>query len=125
MIKRQNQVADGGSAPATGRLRITRDNATVRDKLRAYKIVVDGAVVGKVKRDKSVLVDLAPGRHAMLVSLDWCSSKPIVVEIVEGAECSVECGPNPDAELRTAAQVTQAPDTYLWLRQTGNDGTAS
>lgn len=116
MIKRHNEITDRGPAPATGRLTITRDSSTVRDKLRAYKITVDGAVVGKVKRDKSVSVDLAPGKHAMLVSLEWCSSKPLVVEIVEGAECSVECGPNPDSELRTSAQITQAPDTYLWLR---------
>lgn len=98
-----------------GRLRVSRDSAKWRDKWRAYTVLIDGNAVGKVKRGASVSMPLAPGPHVALLRINWCSSPELPIEIPNGAELHLECGPA-RSELGNARQMTEAPHTYLWLR---------
>lgn len=54
------------------------------DLLRAYKIVVDGRVVGKVGNRGSTEFDVAPGRHTIQMKIDWCGSPTLEFHAAEG-----------------------------------------
>lgn len=54
------------------------------DWLRAYKIVVDGRVVGKVGNGDSAEFDVAPGRHTIQLRIDWCGSPTLEFHAAEG-----------------------------------------
>jgi hypothetical protein len=99
----------------TGTLRVTRDPAKWRDKWRAYRILVDGVQVGKVRRGESASVALTPGAHRVRLRIDWCTSPELAVEIAAGRQSELECGPE-RSELGNARQMREAPETYLWLR---------
>ncbi|HOJ99126.1 MAG TPA: hypothetical protein PLW34_06165 [Termitinemataceae bacterium] len=42
-----------------------------QDKLRAYKIVCDGKVIGKIRDNQSVKIYIPAGSHEIYASLDW------------------------------------------------------
>ena len=98
-----------------GTLRVSRGTAKWRDKWRAYTVLVDGNVVGKVRRGASMSTQILPGAHIAQLRIDWCSSPLLPIEIPIGAELHLECGPA-ESDLGTARQMVEAPDTYLWLR---------
>lgn len=100
-------------------LRIKRDSGYV-DKVRAYKIILDGNVVGKIKDGEEIEIDVAPGNHQLYVKIDWCRSNTVEFamneEIVEA-----ECGSNlrgakfwiPFIEL---IYIIFKRNQYMWLR---------
>ncbi|GAA2760828.1 hypothetical protein [Actinopolymorpha rutila] len=94
---------------------MTREPARWRDKWRAYRILVDGVQVGKVRRGESTTVTLTPGTHHVRLRIDWCTSPEVSVDITAGEQSELECGPA-RSELGNARQMREAPDTYLWLR---------
>src|SRR5256885_662848 len=62
------------------------------DSLRAYKIKLDGVVVGSVRARESVTVPVAPGRHSLVLLIDWCGSEQIDFESQPGEHLCFECG---------------------------------
>jgi hypothetical protein len=42
-----------------------------RDGLRAYRVVVDGRPVAKLRRGRTCAIAVGPGRHRLYVRLDW------------------------------------------------------
>ncbi|MGW0230875.1 hypothetical protein ACWDWO_21390 [Actinopolymorpha singaporensis] len=104
-----------GTPSGTGALRVAREPAKWRDKWRAYRILVDGVQVGRVRRGESTTVTLTPGTHHVRLRIDWCTSPEVSVDITAGEQSELECGPA-RSELGNARQIRDAPHTYLWLR---------
>jgi hypothetical protein len=75
-------------------LKIARPKKKWQDRVRAYKILVDGAEVGEVRQLGEFLVPVAPGRHSVQFKIDWCCSPSIEIEVAEGATEVVACEPN-------------------------------
>jgi len=48
--------------------------------LRAYKVVLDGKVIGTIKDGEQVEFDVAPGRHQLQLKIDWCRSNIVDFE---------------------------------------------
>ncbi|MGW5669683.1 hypothetical protein [Micromonospora sp. NPDC003776] len=111
-------ATDVGTPTGMGMLRVAREPASWRDKWRAYRILVDGFQVGKVRRGESSAVMLTPGVHHVRLRIDWCTSPEVSVDISAGEQCDLECGAA-RSELGNARQMREAPDTYLWLRPAG------
>jgi hypothetical protein len=90
------------------------------DRLRAYKIKIDDVVVGKVKARDSVTIPLTPGRHLIVLRIDWCGSETIDFEVQPGEHVTFECGSSLQGWriLLGLLYITFLTNQYLWLRKT-------
>lgn len=62
------------------------------DKLRAYRVFVDGDKVGTIRQGEDRFFPLKPGTHEVVLWIDWCRSNRLVVDIAEREEVQMECG---------------------------------
>lgn len=77
----------------TARIRVERTASRKSDRLRAYKVVLDGLVVGKLKKGESVTLDTSPGDHELHLAIDWACSPKLDLELSAGQETHVRCWP--------------------------------
>jgi len=68
------------------KITVTRKKAWA-DKIRSYKIYIDGVKVGKVREGKSWSKELSEGAHKIQLKIDWYSSKTIEFDSSENFEC--------------------------------------
>ena len=61
------------------------------DFLRAYKVVLDGEPVGTIRQGKSRSFEVKPGHHEIFLTVDWCSSQPIFVNLAPSARVHLIC----------------------------------
>src|SRR5687767_12670256 len=89
------------------------------DRLRAYKVNVDGAVVGLIRARESVTVPISPGRHSVRLRIDWCSSEQIDFQTQPGEHVFFECGSSLSGwrVLLALFYITFWTHRYLWLRR--------
>jgi hypothetical protein len=66
---------------------------TRRDRKRAYRVMVDGSRIAKVKHGQTVKLELSPGPHDLSLKIDWCSSNRVALDVKEGDEVHMTCGP--------------------------------
>lgn len=87
--------------------------------LRAYQLVVDGVSVGKVRSGREVEVAIRPGYHVVELTIDWCRSNPIGLQVREGESCLLSCGSNYTglALFRGVTRMMTDSSNYLWLRE--------
>jgi hypothetical protein len=64
------------------------------DRSRAYKVLIDGEMVGEVRHGESRDFQVPPGRHQLRLKIDWTSSKTIDCELGAGDEAKFRCGPS-------------------------------
>jgi hypothetical protein len=60
------------------------------DKLRAYKVELDGSVIGEIRDGESRQFPVSQGSHTLLLKLDWCTSETVAFELSDkpvGFEC--------------------------------------
>jgi CHAT domain-containing protein len=90
---------------------------------RAFSVLVDGNVVGKIRSGQSEIYNVPAGTHRVQVKLDWYTS-PEVTVTTAAAECvAFVCGPSvPDPEvkrsrayLRDIKKALTEPGSYLEL----------
>src|SRR5262249_16466113 len=63
---------------------VTRVPHPWRDRIRAYKLVVDGATVGAVRLGETLDVQVTPGRHRVWMRVDWCRSQKLDLDASDG-----------------------------------------
>jgi cold shock CspA family protein len=97
-------------------IRITRESGYA-DVLRAYKVVLDGKVIGTIRDGQQVEFDVAPGRHQLQLKIDWCRSNIVDFE-VDGGTVEFECGSNVGGcnGMMAIYYVVFLSGEYLWLR---------
>jgi hypothetical protein len=77
----------------TATIHVQRTPDGYTDSLRAYKVLVDGQVQGRLKRGESVDVQVAPGVHTVRMAVDWCRSRQHTVEVADGGTAVLEAAP--------------------------------
>ncbi len=77
---------------AQGTIELERTKAWT-DKLRAYKVTVDGAEVGTIKQGTTESFTVAPGAHEVQLKIDWALSPPLTVDVPAGATVALTCRP--------------------------------
>jgi len=75
------------------KIEIVRLGRPVGAALRTYKVYVDGHHVGRVWRNRSAAVRVAPGLHRVQLRIDWAFSPELEVLITEGAQVTLLCRP--------------------------------
>jgi len=89
-----------------------------RDGLRAYRVVVDGCLVTKLRRGQARTISVSPGRHRLYLRLDWWLRCPeLEVELGPGASADFVCRAR-GSLLDGADLVDSDPRAYLDLTRT-------
>jgi hypothetical protein len=88
------------------------------DRLRAYTVVLDGEVVGKIKNGQRLELNVTPGEHQLHLKIDWCRSNFVDFQF-EGAPVAFECGSNFRRKKLPGAifYVTFGRHKYIWLER--------
>ena len=89
------------------------------DRLRAYKVVLDGNVVGEVKNGKKIEVNASEGRHELFLKMDWCRSNAVEFESNGSSDIEFECGSNLRGLkiLLTIVYASFLRSKYIWLNK--------
>jgi hypothetical protein len=89
------------------------------DRLRAYKVIVDGSLAGTVGAGQSVSIPMTPGRHTLVLQIDWCGSEEIPFEARTGEHVTFECGSSLAGwrVFLAAYYFLLRTQDYLWLRR--------
>ena len=93
------------------------------DRIRAYKVFLDGAEVGKIMRDQTLKLDVESGDHEIFLTLDWVSSNKLVFRAKPNEDVYLECGNNikvdwsPLTILRAIGAVTVVRSSYLYVKR--------
>ena len=90
-----------------------------RDRARAYRVLIDGEEVGRVKQGERIEFAVRAGLHTVELRIDWCRSPVRTLSIGEGDTVRLVCHPAGnswtglwDATVRRAQYiVVRAPDT--------------
>jgi len=73
------------------------------DRLRRYRIIVDGGEVGRLKSGEELRIGLSQGKHRIVARIDWARSNELSVEIRAGEAIEIEVGSNARRWLLIAA----------------------
>ena len=100
-------------------IRVTR-GVSFADRLRAYRIIVDGVERARLNAGKSVDISVAAGGHSVVAKIDWCGSPTVSLRVDADATATLECDSNLKGfRLLTGSFYTLfLRDQYLTLKQT-------
>ena len=96
-----------------GRVAVRREPGS-SSILRAFRVLVDGKEVGRLRRDGELGVDVEPGTHAVQIRIDWAGSKPLEVTVGPGEVVRLVCEPAPF--IQGLISIFRAPSEYIQLR---------
>jgi hypothetical protein len=98
-------------------IKIKRESGYV-DRFRAYKVVLDGDVIGEIKNGQEVEFAISPGSHQLHLKIDWCRSNIVNFETA-GKLVNFACGSNLRGIklLFTFLYTTFLRSQYLWLKK--------
>jgi hypothetical protein len=82
-----------GHLAADAVIRVKR-STSYPDRIRAYRILVDGQEMARLNDGESVELPVVSGRHTIVAKIDWCSSPTLNVNIRDGETVNFECGSN-------------------------------
>jgi hypothetical protein len=74
-------------------IRVTRTTG-YPDRLRAYRIVLDGYEMARVNAGQFVEFPVFSGMHSIVAKVDWCSSPTLNRSVRKGETVQFECGSN-------------------------------
>ena len=97
--------------PATAKLIVTREKAYI-DRIRDYRILLDGAEVLRVGAGGVVEAPIVPGPHSLEARIDWARSQPLTFDAKAGEEVVVQVE-NPWNALTALFAAVVRPTHYL------------
>lgn len=104
------------------KLTIQRDTGYA-DRMRAYKVILDGRVVAKIKNGQRVTLEIDTGEHELFLKVDWCRSNKLNFSTQTGEDVAFSCG----SSLRGMKvflvffYATILRHKYLWLGPAPDD----
>jgi len=63
-------------------LTLKRDSGRA-DDLRTYEVVIDGEIIGRIRRRETAMFLLSGGRHELQIKMDWWGSPSIQFSVAE------------------------------------------
>jgi hypothetical protein len=74
-------------------IELTRPTGYRTDRLREYRIFIDGQQVGDIKPGETEVFTLPPGRHELRLKIDWGSSEKLQVDLGDNDRAQFVCAP--------------------------------
>lgn len=99
-------------------IRVTRTKSYA-DRLRAYRILIDGVERARIKAGDSIDIPVDAGNHSVVAKIDWCGSPTVIVKTHPDSTTTMECASNLQG-LRVFLAIfytTLFRDQYLTLAQ--------
>ena len=95
----QGDQCDTGSS---GKENITMESAIIfitrkpalADSLRSYKIFLNEKLVGTIRQGMSSSFEVYPGHHDIFLTIDWCASRRVSIDLEPGDEVNLFCQPS-------------------------------
>jgi hypothetical protein len=103
------------STGATCTLRIVRGSGYA-DRLRSYKIFINGAQVGTIARDAVLDLEVPSGPLTIEARIDWGRSQPLTIEATPDQRIEIEVS-NHWGTLLAIWAITFGFRTYLTLKR--------
>jgi hypothetical protein len=97
----------------TSTLRLERDGVLWRDKMRLYKVILDGRSIGKIGFGKVAEFPIEPGSHRLRMGIDWAGSRTVEFEVGPNETSAWKCRPGGGAWTAVACILT--PRRYVAL----------
>jgi hypothetical protein len=72
---------------------LTRPTDYRVDRLRAYRIFIDGKKMARIKPGETKVFTVAPGQHDLQLKIDWASSERLRVNIGDSDRAEFVCAP--------------------------------
>jgi hypothetical protein len=85
-----------------------------RDKLRRYRVVIDGREVGRLRQRERASYEVDPGQHEITVRIDWCGSETLSLDFREGERVRLRCYPK-DGFRQAARAMLSDRDAWIML----------
>lgn len=73
---------------------VSRRPGGYRDRARAYKVMLDGQQVAKIKAGQRHSQPIPPGAHRVKMKIDWTGSQVEEFTVEPGATAEFHCEPN-------------------------------
>ena len=84
------------------------------DKMRAYKVLLDGTEIGDIRQGESKQFPVQEGKHTLQLKIDWCTSKPVTFDLADKS-ITFECGRN--TATKAAFSAFFKTKDYMWLKR--------
>jgi hypothetical protein len=95
------------------RIQICRRRTPWTDRLRTYKVRIDGEEVGDLQHGDEQTFEVQPGRHEIQLAVDWGRSQPVQLELAGEDQAQLLChGRNPFLALYW---ITAGRNRYIAL----------
>ncbi len=98
-------------------IKIERDSG-IADRLRVYKVILDGKAVGEIKNGQEVTLEVSKGTHQLYLKIDWCRSNTVNFDTNDSI-IKFECGSNLRGLkiLLMYYYILFSRNQYLWLKK--------
>ena len=95
---------------------LSRDSGYA-DRIRAYRVLIDGLEVGTISNGESMTFSVEPGPHEIVLKIDWCSSNTVKFDLSGNGTARFQCGSNLRGIglLLSFYYIFFARNQYLWL----------
>lgn len=88
------------------------------DAARTYKVLVDGAVVTRIKQGATLQLEVSPGEHHLQLKIDWCSSRRVSFKVADGESLTFHVKSNLRGRVfQTIYFALFARDEYILVEQ--------
>jgi hypothetical protein len=87
------------------------------DRVRDYRVLLDGAEIGRIGNGAEKSFDIAPGAHQLMIKVDWGRSNIECFTIAQDQSAKFRCGSNLRGWrlLLALYYATIGFRNYLWL----------
>jgi hypothetical protein len=65
----------------SAKVRIIRDKAVWRDRIRDYRVILDHAPAGTLACDSAIDLVVRPGNHQLQLTIDWAKSNLVSFDV--------------------------------------------
>jgi hypothetical protein len=90
----------------TASIHIDRPAGGYANRLRQFKIVIDGEAVGGLSPGEARTFDVPAGSHTVCAKIDWCRSRKLTLELSERDKAHLVCGNPPLASVLAIVWIT-------------------
>lgn len=77
--------------PNSSSIVVRRGNDIWMDRNRRYKVLIDGQVVGKLRKNQSESYGVTSGEHQVRVKIDFVKSNSLTVSVPVGQTLNLNC----------------------------------
>jgi hypothetical protein len=97
---------------ASARVILVRPRTLWRDRVRSYKLLIDGEICGEIRHGQEMEIAVSAGHHVAQARISWTGSPQLAFDVAAGETIRLRVQP---ATEGTPLQQALSEDRYLTL----------